>query len=363
MKNYLSLSILMLMLFWIPATGWGVDKTGREAARLMEQGETKKAINILEGLAAKGDTKAMVQLGLYYYEGTKIKQDYPKAMDWWLKAFAAENADAFVNLGVMHRDGHAVPKNKKIAYCVFLATHMCGLGSESTQLRSNSCLRRIMKELSKDDIKDCLSNYTPGYIFAYLEAKGKMKSIPEKHKPSKEHPALKDLGWFLDSEIDAIFGPPTEEEKKAREERDRQWEKERAALEHTLVFQIKFSKDSANRYHSYDIITDQGMSSGRISEKKLQKQDEYFVYEDDALIYSNHHRYVTVENNKYEDLVFKIDHPIKPSPCDWSKWQKVNYVLKDGMDKLTLLRGGEPKSKETDVPVNMPELRFKVVKR
>ena len=362
MKNYLSLSILILLHLWILTTGCDADKTGGEAVRLMEQDETRKAINILEGLAAKGDTKAMVQLGIYYYEGAIIKQDYPKAMDWWLKAFDAENADAFVNLGVMHRDGHAVPKNKKIAYCVFLTTHMCGLGSESTQLRSNSCLRRMIEELSKDDIKDCLSNYTPGYIFAYLEAKGKMEGIPGKHKPSEEQPALKDLGWFLDSEIDAIFGPPTEEEKKAREERDRQWEKESAALEHTLVFQIKFPKDSASQYHSYDIITDQGMSSGRIPEKKLRKQDGHLIYEDDDLIYSNHHRYVTVVNNKYETLVFKIDHPKKPSPCDWGKWQKVNYILKDDMDKFTLMQGSEPKSKETDAMVNMPQLRFKVTK-
>ena len=188
-----------------------------DAFGLMQQGKAKEAIQIFESLAAKGDSKAMVQLGLYYYEGTGVEQDYPKAMDWWLQAFTNQNADAFTNLGVMHRDGHGVPKNKKIAYCVFLTTHMCSLGSQSTQLRSNSCLRRLIEELSKDDIKDCLSNYTLGYITAYLEAKGKMKGIPDKYKPSKENPALKDTGWWLDSELDAIFGPPTEEKRKARD--------------------------------------------------------------------------------------------------------------------------------------------------
>lgn len=363
MKHHLSLALITLMIAGVAATGVGVDKTGINAVRLMDQGKTKEAISILEDLAAKGDDKAMVQLGIYYYEGTGVKQDYEKAIDWWLQAFINQNADAFVNLGVMHRDGHGVPKNKKVAYCVFLTTHMCGLGSESTQLRSNSCLRRILEELSKDDIKDCLSNYTLGYITAYIEAKGQMKGIPEKYKPSAENPALKDIDWWLDSELDAIYGPPTEQEKKARQERDKRREMEMEALQHDLVFQIKFSKDSANRYRSCGLITDQGMGSGPIPEKKLQEQNNYLVYEDDALIYANRHRYVTIVNDRREILVFKINHPIKPFPSDWSEWQKADYFLKDWMDTFTLLHGGEPKSKTPTVPANMPELRFKVVKK
>ena len=363
MKKPLRISLIALLVTSVAAIAFGEEKTGMDAFRLMQQGNTEEAIQIFESLSEKGDTKAMVQLGLYYYEGTGVKQDYPKAMDWWLKAFTNQNADAFVNLGVMHRDGHAVPKNKKIAYCVFLTTHMCGLGSQSTQHRSNSCLRRIMEELSKDDIKDCLSNYTLGYITAYLEAKGKIKGIPDKHKPSKDNPALKDTGWWLDSELDAIYGPPTEEEKKKREERDRQRELETAALRHTLVFQVKFPKNIAKQFRSYDFITDQGMGSGPIPEKKLQKQGEDLVYEDDTLIYANQHRYVTIENDKGETIVFKIDHPVKPSPSDWSKWQKADCILTDGMEKFTLLHGGKPKSKKSDVPVSMPTLRFKIIKK
>jgi TPR repeat protein len=172
MKNYLYILLLSLMLLGVPFAGLCADKTGMDALKLMQQGKTKEALSIFEDLATKGDDKSMVQLGIYYYEGTGVKQNYSKAMDWWLKAFAKQNADAFVNLGVMHRDGQGVPKNKKIAYCVFLTTHMTGLGSQSTQSRSNSCLRRLIAELSIEDVKDCLSNYTLAYITAYLEAKG-----------------------------------------------------------------------------------------------------------------------------------------------------------------------------------------------
>lgn len=363
MKKPLRISLIALLITSVAAMASGAEKTGMDAVKLMEQGKPEEAIQIFESLSAKGDTKAMVQLGLYYYEGTGVKKDYPKAMDWWLMAFTNQNADAFVNLGVMHRDGHGVPKNKKIAYCVFLTTHMCGLGSESTQYRSNSCLRRIMEELSKDDIKDCLSNYTLGYVTAYLEAEGQMKGIPDKYKPSEDNPVLKDTGWWLDGELDAIYGAPSEEEKKRREERDKQREQEIAALQHTLVFQIKFSENSARQFRSYDFITDEGMGSGPISEKQLQKQGDDLVYEKNANIYANRHRYVTIENDKDETLVFKINHPVNPSPSDWSEWQKADFILTDEMEKFTLLDGGVQKSKKPNVPVNMPTLRFRIIKK
>ncbi len=362
MKNY-PRSLLALLLAGVAAVAVCEERTGMDAVRLMEQGASEEAIQILENLAEKGDSKSMVQLGLYHYEGTGVEQSYPEAMDWWLQAFTNQNADAFTNLGVMHRDGLGVPKNHKIAYCIFLTTHMCGLGGHSTQLRANRGLRRAVQELSNDDIKDCLSNYTLGYVTAYLGAKGDIAGVPEEHRPSPENPALRDTGWFLDSELDAIFGAPTEEEKNRRAERDRRMEAERDAVQHTLVFQIRFHQDSEEQYRSYSFITDHGMGSGPISEQKLAKEDKYRVYEDDALIEANQHRYVTIEHDEDEAIVFKIDHPAKPFPSDWSKWQRVDYILTDGMERFALLHGGEPKSKRSDVPDNMPELRFKVTKK
>ena len=174
MKRFI---IALLICSLIPSVTQA--ETGRDAVKLMAEGKVKKALAILEKLADKGETQAMVQLGIYYYQGTKVKQDYAKAMDWFLKAEKLENADAFVNLGVMHRDGNGVPKNKKIAYTIFLTTHMCGLGSESTQMRSNQCLRKLMQELNNEEIRDILSHYTLPYLKAYIEAKGKFHIATE----------------------------------------------------------------------------------------------------------------------------------------------------------------------------------------
>lgn len=360
--RYLFLMVAVAMSM-VPLTALCEDQTGEAACRLMEQGQVEEALKIFEQLAEKGDDQAMVQLGIYYYQGEGVERDYVKAMDWFLGAFTNQNADAFVNLGVMHRDGNSVPKNKKIAYCVFLTTHMCGLGSQSTQRRSNGCLRRIIEELSNEEIKDCLSNYTLEYVMAYIEAKGEMEGIPDRYKPSMDNPALRDLDWWLDRELDAIYGEPSKEEKEARLKRDEQRKKEMADLLHTLVFQIRFPKDTASQYCSCEVITDDSMSGGSISEKKLVKAAElYAIYEKEALIYSDEHRFVTVENGNGKTLVYRIKHPAKPSPQDWSDWFAPGYVLGNSADKLTLLHGGEPKSKTTKIPDNPPELRFKVVK-
>ncbi|HBC85413.1 MAG TPA: hypothetical protein DCZ94_00510 [Lentisphaeria bacterium] len=362
MRVIISGILMMLFLSIAPLKGAVEEPSGQDAAALMQQGKTKEAIAIFEKLAAKGDSKAMVEVGLCYYEGRGVKQDYPAAMDWFLKAFSSQNADAFVNLGVMHRDGQGVPENKKIAYCVFLTTHMCGLGSESTQARSNSCLRRLVEKLTKEEIKDCLSNYTVPYVMAYMEAKGKLEGIPDKYKPSKESPAIKDLDWWMDGELDGLYGPPTEEEKKLRKEKAEMREKEFNDLVHTLVFQVKFPGATAEQYKSYNIITDGSMGSSAIRANKLTKGENETVYEDSTSIFANQHRYITLESKEGKNFVYEIKHPVKPSPTDWSKWQKPVYTLKTSMETFSLMSGRDPKSKINDIPVDSPEIRFKVVK-
>jgi hypothetical protein len=329
----------------------------------LEKGDYKAAVKEFSALAEKGDTKAMVQVGLFYYEGQGVNRDYTKAMDWFLKAFKGQNADAFVNLGVMHRDGQSVPANKKVAYCVFLTTHMCGLGSEATQSRANSCLRRIVEELPKDEIKDCLSNYTLQYITAYVEAKGVMQGIPEKYRPSKESPALKDLDWWMEGELDPIYGPPTEEEKKARKEREEQRQKDFEALGHTLITQIKVTHSDKNVYPSYELITSSGMSKSPISENKASETNHETIYEIRPNIYLDQQRYIALEEkDKKYVLIYEIKHPAKPEPKDWSEWLKPSFTLKDSMDTFFLCKGQKPKSQSTDIPPNAPLIRFKVTK-
>ena len=75
MKRLISMcfTVFLASMFATPANC--EEQTSMDAVRLMQSGKATEAIQAFEKLAAKGDTKAMIQLGIYYYEGTVIKQD------------------------------------------------------------------------------------------------------------------------------------------------------------------------------------------------------------------------------------------------------------------------------------------------
>lgn len=102
----------------------------------------------------------------------------------------------------MYRDALGVSQNRKIAYDLFLYTHMMGLGDEGTQIRANKNLRREVSELKEEEVKEALC-YTWSYILQYIGSKGKMKNIPKEVLPKEGDPLrtrFKDAKWWLNSE-------------------------------------------------------------------------------------------------------------------------------------------------------------------
>jgi TPR repeat protein len=161
-----------------------------------------------EAKAAKGDTAAMIELGLMHHRGEGVPVDYAKAMDWYLKAYEKLDGDAFNNLGVMYRDGLAVQKNLKIAYLLFLAVHMEGLGDEGTQMRAGRNLSRLTENLSEKEIHEALS-YTWPYVDQIVKSRGKNTATGKNVLPAKDRPRIRDNDWWLDSERKAmIFDSP-----------------------------------------------------------------------------------------------------------------------------------------------------------
>ena len=151
------------------------------------------------GLANKGDVKAMISLGVMYHTGDGIKADYTKALDWYLMAYAKHDGDALSNIGVLFRDGLGVPKNPKVAYLLFLAVHMEGLGSESTQYRAGDCLSRLSESLKKDEIYEALS-YTWDYVDQIVKSRGKNTKADKDVLPTTKRPRIRDNGWWLEDE-------------------------------------------------------------------------------------------------------------------------------------------------------------------
>lgn len=152
-----------------------------------------------ERLAADGDAAAMTELGLRYHEGRGVKQDYARACDWYLKAVEHGDGDAFNNLGVLHRDGLGLPQNRKVAYLIFLAVHMEGMGGDDTQIRAGRNLQRLVDQLPKEEIYEALS-YTWPYVVQIIKSRGKNLAVGADVLPSAERPRIRDNGWWLPSE-------------------------------------------------------------------------------------------------------------------------------------------------------------------
>ena len=77
---------------------------------------TKAEIQELQKAAEQGDAVAQFNLGVLYYKGEGVPQDYKEAFKWHLKAAEQGYADAQTNLGITYYAGLGVPKNTATAY-------------------------------------------------------------------------------------------------------------------------------------------------------------------------------------------------------------------------------------------------------
>lgn len=61
--------------------------------------------------AALGDAKAMTALGMMYYRGDSIPQNYIEAANWFQRGAAAGSVRAMTKLGQMYSNGRGLPQN------------------------------------------------------------------------------------------------------------------------------------------------------------------------------------------------------------------------------------------------------------
>lgn len=76
----------------------------------------KKAFEWYSKAAKKGDTKSQYNLGWIYYQGNGVKQDYKKSFEWYLKVAQKGDVKAQHNIGWMFMEGKGAKKDKVLAY-------------------------------------------------------------------------------------------------------------------------------------------------------------------------------------------------------------------------------------------------------
>jgi len=69
------------------------------------------ALRLARPAAEQGDDVAMLILGLMYYHGRVVQQDFKEAFRWWKASAEGGNCKSQSNLGLMLRMGTGVSKN------------------------------------------------------------------------------------------------------------------------------------------------------------------------------------------------------------------------------------------------------------
>lgn len=112
-----NLILLMVIFFAVPLThAAGGFEYGMNA---FQQGNYPTAFRLWMPLADAGNHLAQYNLGVMYYEGYGIPQNYAKALEWFLKAANQNYDEAQRNLGVMYYDGNGVERDDVQAYMWF----------------------------------------------------------------------------------------------------------------------------------------------------------------------------------------------------------------------------------------------------
>jgi TPR repeat protein len=86
--------------------------TADAAYTTYQEGRYQTALRFARPLADEGDARAQSLLGLLYYRGQGVEQDFAAAGTWFRKAADQDDAPAQFYLGVMFSKGEGVPQDK-----------------------------------------------------------------------------------------------------------------------------------------------------------------------------------------------------------------------------------------------------------
>ena len=119
-----------LMTFAAPISAQDFEK-GVAAA---ESGDFETAFKEWKPLADAGFSQAQFNIGLMYFQGRGVPQDYKEAAKWYRLAAEQGRADAQVNLGMRYVEGQGVPQDYKEAIKWFTLAAKQGVAKAQSNL-------------------------------------------------------------------------------------------------------------------------------------------------------------------------------------------------------------------------------------
>jgi TPR repeat protein len=92
--------------------------------------------------AAQGDQGAQLDLGLLYYNGRGVTQNYKKAARWYRLAAEQGKAAAQFNLGLLYDAGQGVPQDYIEAHMWF---NLAGASGDAIGIKNRDIIARKMR--------------------------------------------------------------------------------------------------------------------------------------------------------------------------------------------------------------------------
>lgn len=117
MKKFLYIIVAFVLAF-SPTLVFGTNKNTKQTHVRKEK---KDSLAILTEKATKGDAVSQNILGVWYYTGRKVKQEYKIALDWWAKSAKQDNPDAIGNMAMCYQLGNGIKKDSVMALSLYKA--------------------------------------------------------------------------------------------------------------------------------------------------------------------------------------------------------------------------------------------------
>lgn len=105
-----------------------------------------KALQDVEPLAYQGDAASQRKLGVMYYLGQGVTQDYAVASDWLGKSAEQGDVIAQMMLGTMYAEGEGVPQDRVRAHTWF------SLSAEQGNASARDRIGALVSQMSTDQI-------------------------------------------------------------------------------------------------------------------------------------------------------------------------------------------------------------------
>lgn len=187
--------IMIISLLMIIATGaMAQQKQTRKTKPATTQTTDTLDIKKLTEKAKAGNADAQNSLGICYYNGRKVKQNYEAALKWWSMAAKQKHAKATANMGLCYQYGKAIEKDSLKAVKLYMQSVKLGnkeLLSEREKRVSekfNMFDARFLAEVYAEgigvskDIKKAQKYYVMAANAGSLDASKEAAKIYEKEK-------------------------------------------------------------------------------------------------------------------------------------------------------------------------------------